>query len=138
VANDFEVSRHVAADPDAVWAVAGDAGGITAWFAAVREVRVEGDVRTATVANGAVLVERLVDRDDAARRYSYSVVSGIPGLTSHRATIRVEPADGGGSTVHWRQTMTSEVEGYDGEQRLRGVMTDALAALRDIVEERPG
>lgn len=135
MANDFEVGVDVAADPDAAWRVAGDPAGITAWFGAVTACSVEGDLRTATMANGAVLVERLVDRDEAARRYSYEVVSGIPGITAHRATIRVEPGDGG-CRVLWRQTVTSEVEGYDAERRLRGVMTAGLESLRDLVEGR--
>jgi hypothetical protein len=85
------------------------------------------------MASGAVLVERIVDRDDAARSYSYSVLEGIPGLTSHRADIRVEAARGG-SRVLWRQAATSDVPGYDIEARLRGVMTAGLERLRDLVE----
>lgn len=133
MANDFEVTIDVVAPPDAAWALAGDPARVHEWFAPVVSLEVDGDTRTATMGNGAVLVERVVDRDDAARRYSYEVVSGIPGLTSHRATIRVD-GRGGGSTVGWRQTATSEVEGYDMERRLAGVMTAGLERLRDILE----
>ena len=135
MANDFEVSVDVAAPPDATWALAGDPARIQEWFAAVESVEVEGDRRTARMRHGAVLVERLVDRDDAARTYSYEVESGIPQLTSHRATIRVEERPGG-SRVSWRQTVTSDAEGYDAEQRLAGVMTAGLEALRDRLEAR--
>ena len=76
-----------------------------------------------------------MERDDPARAYSYSVLSGIPGLTSHRATLRVVEAPAG-SRVLWRQTAASEVEGYDIESRLAGVMTAGLERLRDIVEGR--
>ncbi|MGD9572024.1 MAG: SRPBCC family protein [Thermoleophilia bacterium] len=133
MANDFEVGVDVAADPDAAWAMAGDPVGIQDWFAPVASITVDGDVRTVTMGNGAELTERLVDRDDAARRYSYVVLSGIPGLTSHKATIRVEEAPGG-SRVLWRQTATSDVEGYDIEARLSGVMTAALEELRTRLE----
>jgi len=136
MANDFEVSADVAAPPDAVWRVAGDPGAVGEWFGAVSECRMDGDTRTVTMRNGATLVERIVDRDDDARTYSYEVVSGIPGLLRHRATIRVEPT-GGGSRVHWRQTGESEVEGYDMESRLRGVMTSGLNGLRALVEDGP-
>ena len=91
VANDFEVVMDMAAPPDAVWALAGDPGRIGEWFAPVAACEMDGDVRTVTMGNGAVLVER-VERDDPARAYSYSVLSGIPGLTSHRATLRVVEA----------------------------------------------
>lgn len=133
MANDFEVGVDVAADPDAAWALAGDPVAIRDWFAPVADIAVEGDLRTVTMAGGATLVERLVDRDDAARSYSYVVESGIPGLTSHRATIRVQEAPGG-SRVLWRQTATSEVEGYDIEARLSGVMTAALQELKARLE----
>lgn len=135
MANDFEVGVDVAVPPDEAWALAGDPARVTEWFPAVRSVEMDGDVRTATMGNGAVLIERLVDRDDAARTYSYEVVSGIPGLTSHRATIRVSEAPGG-SRVSWRQTATSEVEGYDIEARLSGVMSAGLESLRDRLEGR--
>jgi hypothetical protein len=83
--------------------------------------------------NGAVLVERLTHRDDAARTYSYEVMEGIPGLTSHRATIRVEESPAG-SRVLWRQAATSDVEGYDIEARLAGVMSAGLANLKAALE----
>lgn len=133
MANDFEVAVDVGVDPDTAWAMAGDPVGIRDWFAPVSEIAVEGDLRTVTMGNGATLTERLVDRDDAERTYSYVVESGIPGLTSHRATIRVVEARGG-SRVLWRQTATSEVEGYDIEARLGGVMSAALTELKARLE----
>lgn len=137
MANDFEVGVDVGVPPDAAWALAGDPERITEWFSAAAECEVVGDERRVTLANGARLVERLVDRDDAAREYSYVVESGIPGLTSHRATVRVAEAPGG-SRVVWRQQATSDVEGYDIESRLRGVMTAGLERLRDVLEEAAG
>lgn len=137
VANDFEVAVDVAVPPDTAWGLAGDPVRIHEWFAPASDTAVEGDLRTVTMANGAQLVERLVDRDDAARTYSYVVEQGIPGLTSHRATIRVEEASAG-SRVLWRQTATSEVEGYDIEARLSAPMTAALGVLRARLEGEAG
>lgn len=137
MANDFEVGVNVAVPPDAAWALAGDPARVTEWFTAAAECTVEGDERRVTLGNGASLVERLVDRDEAGREYSYVVESGIPGLTSHRATIRVDEAPGG-SRVLWRQTATSEVEGYDIETRLSGVMTAGLENLRAVLEGSAG
>ncbi len=133
MANDFEVGVDVAVPPETAWELAGDPARVGEWFTAVVECDVVGDERRVTMGNGAALVERLVDRDAAARRYSYVVESGIPGLTSHRATIRVEDAPGG-SRVLWRQIATSDVEGYDIESRLSGVMTAGLESLRDTLE----
>jgi len=133
MANDFEVGVDVAVPPDRAWELAGDPGRVGEWFGPVVACEVTGDVRRATMGNGAVLVERLIDRDEAGRSYSYTVIEGIPGLTSHRATVRVVEAPGG-SRVLWRQTATSDVEGYDIESRLGGVMTAGLESLRDRLE----
>lgn len=137
MANDFTARVTTAVPPAAAWKLAGDPERIPEWFTPVVEARVDGDERTVVMANGAELVERLVDRDDTAHRYSYEVVSGIPGLTSHRATIAVEAA-GDGSEISWRQQATSSVEGYDIEARLGGIMRQGLDHLRDILEGATG
>lgn len=134
MANDFEVSIDVAAPADLTWELAGDPARIGEWFAAVDTVEMDGDMRIATMKNGARLVERLADRDDLGRAYSYEVVSGIPNLIRHRATISVEQLPDG-SRVRWRQTVESEAEGYDAERRLSGVMRQGLESLRDQVED---
>lgn len=136
MSNDFEVGVDVAVAPDVAWALAGDPVRIIEWFDPVVEVIMAGDERTATLGNGAVLVERIVARDDTAHSYSYEVLSGIPGMTSHRATIRVIEAPGG-SRVLWRQTATSDVEGYDIEARLSQVMLEGLQNLGAMLEGSP-
>ena len=136
MANDFEVGVDVAVPPDAAWALAGDPARVGEWFAPVVACEVSDGVRRATMGSGAVLVERLVDRDEAARSYSYTVIEGIPGLTSHRATVRVVEAPGG-SRVLWRQTATSDTEGYDIESRLSGVMSAGLQSLKERLEAGP-
>jgi len=133
MANDFEVFVDTAVSADAAWALAGDPASVPEWFGPVTSVEIRGDVRRAVMGNGAETVERLVERDDVARHYSYVVLSGIPDLTSHRATIRVEPTPGG-SRIVWRQTATSSKPDYDIEARLRGVMTAGLERMRDILQ----
>ncbi len=137
MANDFEVFVDTTVSADHAWALAGDPAAVPAWFPAVKSVELDGDIRRAEMANGAEIVERLVDRDDAARQYSYVVVSGIPSLTSHRATMRVEPTPGG-ARIFWRQTATSSNPDYDIESRLRGVMTSALERMRAMLESGEG
>jgi len=133
MANDFEVFVDTTVSAGHAWALAGDPAAVPAWFRAVKSVEIDGDIRRAEMANGAEIVERLVDRDDAARQYSYVVVSGIPSLTSHRATMRVEPTPGG-ARIFWRQTATSSNPDYDIESRLRGVMMSGLERMRAILE----
>ena len=137
MANDFTVSVDVAAPPHQAWELAGDPARVHEWFGPVVAVSVDDDLRTVEMANGAILKERLVERDEPGLSYSYEVVEGIPGLTSHRATIAVTPAEQG-STIHWRQTATSEREDYDIEARLAGVLTAGLERLRDVLEGATG
>jgi polyketide cyclase/dehydrase/lipid transport protein len=137
MANDFEVGVDMAIPADEAWVLVGDPARIGEWFSPVVSCEMKGEERRTTMGSGAVLVERIVDHDDAARSYSYTVVSGIPGLTSHRATVRVDEAPGG-CRVLWRQTATSEIEGYDIEARLAAVMTAGLESLRDTLEGAGG
>lgn len=59
-----------------VWAVIGDfaAGPLRMAPGFVIDTRLEGDTRVVTFADGTVARERLVGRDDEARRIAYSVV----------------------------------------------------------------
>lgn len=133
MANDFEVTVDVQAPATATWTLAGDPGRIDEWFGAVESVTLDGDVRTALMKGGARLVERIVDRDEERRTYSYEVIDGIPHIITHRATITVDETPHG-SRVRWRQTVTSRDEAYDAERRLAGVMLAGLESLRDVIE----
>jgi hypothetical protein len=84
--------------PDAVWAVAGDFGGIAGWMPGMESCRVEGENRILETM-GMTITEKLVAKDDSARAITYSIVDGVP-IESHEATITVHAA-GDGSHVTW-------------------------------------
>jgi hypothetical protein len=132
MANAFSVSIDVAVPPDAAWAVVGDPTSIPRWYRAYESCTVDGDTRILTRADGAVLEERLLERDDDARVYAYSVLSGVP-LRSHRASFEVQPAPGG-SRVVWRTEGEPEDPEADLEERLAARQRQALEALRDLLE----
>lgn len=137
MANDFTVSVHVAVPPHQAWELAGDPGRVHEWFGPVVATRMDDDIRTVEMASGAVLVERVTHGEPGELSYSYEVLEGIPGLTSHRATLWVAVADRG-CTINWRQTATSDNPDYDIEARLSGVMTAGLERLRDVLEGAAG
>lgn len=137
MANDFTVAVDVAVPPHQAWDLAGDPARVHEWFGPVVATRIEGDLRTVEMANGAVLVERLLDDATNDLTYSYSVQEGIPALTEHRATIWVEAA-ARGCTINWRQEASSDDPDYDIEARLAGVMTAGLERLRDVLEGAVG
>jgi len=92
------VDVTVGAPPDVVWEKVGDFGGVADFFPGIDSFRLEGDERVIGMF-GMEIRERLISRDEAARRLTSSVVDGVP-IESHSATITVEPA-GEGSKVTW-------------------------------------
>jgi carbon monoxide dehydrogenase subunit G len=88
----------VDATPDEVWAKVGDFGGVGDFLPGIDTFRLEGDDRIIGMF-GMEIRERLLNRDDATRSISYSVIEGVP-IESHTATMTVE-ADGDGSKVTW-------------------------------------
>jgi carbon monoxide dehydrogenase subunit G len=86
--------------PDEVWKLVREFGGLETWMPGVESCVVDGDMRTIGMM-GMQVKEQLRERDDAARRFSYSLVeSPLGNLESHLVTIAVEP-EGNGSHVTW-------------------------------------
>jgi uncharacterized protein YndB with AHSA1/START domain len=96
----IQKEMYVAASPDHVWAAFRDIGAIDRRLARgfVTDVKLEGDTRIVTFANGVVARERIIDVDDAKHRLAYSVVEGRP--THHHAAFQVF-AEGAGSRLVW-------------------------------------
>jgi carbon monoxide dehydrogenase subunit G len=86
--------------PDDVWKLVREFGGLEQWMPGVESCVVDGDVRTIGMM-GIEVKERLRERDDAGRRFSYSLIESPMGnLESHLVTIAVDP-EGTGSHVTW-------------------------------------
>lgn len=93
--------RHeadIAASADDVWKVVSDFGDLS-YFPGLEEaeIRVDGETRYVPF-GGDEIVERLVERDDDARRFAYSIITAPLPIESHQATFTVE-ATGDGSRV---------------------------------------
>ncbi|MGB1526985.1 MAG: SRPBCC family protein, partial [Miltoncostaeaceae bacterium] len=96
---------------------------------------VEDGVRTLERADGAVVVEDLLTRDDDGMTYSYAVTAGLP-LAEHEASFTVAP-DGDGSRVIWRTHAVHEDPSIDMEARLAERQREALDGLRAVLEAGP-
>src|SRR5262249_855835 len=96
----------IAADPDTVWKLVGDYGGLDTWMAGIDSCTLEGDDRVLAMM-GMTIRERLLSRDDARRTLTYSVVEIPVPIEHHEATITVEPA-GKGSKVTWAVDVTPD------------------------------
>ena len=109
---------------DAVWAVAGDFGGIGDWMPGIESCVVDGDDRILKMM-GMEITERLQRRDDEAREIVYGIVGGVP-VGNHKATITVIP-EGNDSLVTW----DVEVEPDDMTEMMQGIYQQSLQALKD-------
>jgi hypothetical protein len=75
----------------------------------ITECALEGEVRTVTFANGAIVRERLVTCDEGARRLVYGVVGGS--FEFHSASLQAEPVTDTRCRVIWITDFLPEARG---------------------------
>ena len=132
------VSEPIAMEPDRLWALVGDFGGLTGWLPAISRCNVEGSGVGALRLLGFVGAdvyarERQDARDEAGRSYSYSVVATDLPIASYAANVTVTP-DGTGSRLTWSSSFAG-TPGSD-EAALVGMIEqtyrDGVKRLREI------
>jgi len=115
------------ASPDAAWALVGDYYGLGDWMPGIDECVADGDDRVLAMM-GMSVRERLLERDETARRIRYSIVDGVP-IESHEATITVHP-DGDGARIVWDVSATpDEMAGM-----MQGIYQGSLEAVKAKLE----
>jgi hypothetical protein len=126
----------VAADPGAVWALAGDSGSIATWVPATDSSRLEGDVRHATFAGGGGdATERIVEHEDAARTYLYEYLAGPLALAEYRSRLSVRDHAHGAEVVWVADFAAASAEEEAGlAQAISGIYRDALTELKHRLE----
>ncbi len=122
----------VDAPASATWDLVGDPASVPRWYPKYETADVTGRKRILRNADGGELVETLDDRDDAARRYSYTVISGAP-VSSYHASFEVQEREGG-SRVVWTVEAEPKDPSVDLEARLVPTQEDALQRIKEIVE----
>lgn len=113
---------------DTVWAAVRDVAHPHHLFAGVlTDASFDGDTRVVTFTSGAVVRERIVDVDDAARRLAYTVVGGP--FLHHQASLTVTEEPDGTSTLTW----TTDLLADDLAPMVEGLMEQgALAATATL------
>jgi hypothetical protein len=97
-------SQSLPATAAEVWELVGGFNALPEWHPAVRASTLEegGRVRRLELADGALLVERMVTFDESEHSYGYSIEQGPLPVSGYRSTVRViEQPSGGGSRVEW-------------------------------------
>ncbi|HTZ86247.1 MAG TPA: SRPBCC family protein [Solirubrobacteraceae bacterium] len=89
------------ADPAEVWSALGDWGALHERLVPgfVVDTRLDGEDRIVTFANGAVMREVMLDRDDSARRLAWTIVDGP--YTHHTGCAQVFEAGPGRARFVW-------------------------------------
>ena len=132
MANDYELTIDVEAPAAVTWSVLGDLDSVPRWFTKYVECQTVGDIRTLRNAEGGELVERILDRDDEARRYSYTVIAGPP-LAHHEASFQVL-ARGQDSTIVWHTNAQFLDSTIDTQERLGAAQMEGLTRLKALCE----
>lgn len=116
--------------PDHVWSVVGDIGGLSAWMPGVEKSSLVGDERVCELPDGSVpLVEKVLSRDDANRRYDYTILDGPMNFDHYRAAMWVEP-EGAGSRFTWEMT----IEPDEAAEPMKTVAAAGAEALKSHIE----
>jgi len=128
-------SVTIDADPDRVWAVAGDPATISEWLPAIATSSVDGEQRSCTTVDGADLHERIVERSDDDRFSVYEITDSPMPLASYRPRLSVD-----GHTGHSHVTWTADFEPAEGgdagelEATFSQIYRDGLESVRLQVE----
>jgi hypothetical protein len=108
-----------ASSADVAWAKVGVFCGVANYCPELKcELSADGKTRMLTTARG-VSINQLESRDDTARTYSYTMISGPLPVANYHSTISVVPA-GAGSVIVW-----------SGKYDAKGVSDFAAKALID-------
>ena len=119
----------VSVSPEAAWDAIRDFGNVYERLVPgfLTASRMDGDARIVTFANGMVLREPLVSRDDTARRLGYSALGGR--FTHYNAALQVFDAEPG-SRILWTVDLLPD----DLAPMAEELMIQAAAVIKRTLE----
>lgn len=121
------ITAQVNASPDQVWRLIGGFDALPDWHPLITrsEAQEGGRIRRLTLADGAVVIERLLSFSENDRTYIYAIIGGPIPVAHYRATLRVVARAGQpGSTVEW----SSEFEPAGAPE------ADVVALIRGVFQ----
>jgi hypothetical protein len=122
-------SKRFDRSAEELWKRVGGWDSIHKWHPAVKstDVSKDGSLRTLTLGDGAILVEKLLEQ--GKRSYSYRFEESPLPVKNYRATIQVR-ADGGGSILEWAGTFDpAGISESDAVNLIEGIYQAGLDAL---------
>lgn len=132
---DADAKIETAGTVDKAWALIGDFCGIKDWHPVVANCELKevdgAKIRTLTTTDGAVLVEKLTNWDDAAHSYSYEILESPLPVANYVSTLKVED-NGGTAAIDWSSTF--DAKGASDEEAAKiiiGIYDAGLGSLKE-------
>ena len=124
------VTQSINATADAVWATVGQPENISQWHPAIAASPRDGDVRRCVLANGAELVEEVLEQNDHERFYRYAITDSPLPVKDYRARISVSQ-QGSSCTLCWEATFEPLAPAAEVEAMIEGVMQAGIESVRE-------
>jgi len=124
---------ELGAGADEVWKLVRDFGGFIEAMGVPVELAGEGIGQTRKISLGSEpTVERLEERDDAARRLVYSILSGPLPVTNYLSTMQLSPIGDGRTRLDWSSTFDpgAGISEADASKVVSGVYKGGIGALQ--------
>jgi hypothetical protein len=113
------------------WKVVGDFIGLIEGMGLPVEVEGEGIGQTRKISMGpAPIIERLEERDEAAKKIVYSIVEGPLPVSSYVSTMQLRDAGEGRSKLTWSSTFEPVGDEAAAKQIVSGIYTGGIAGLQ--------
>lgn len=126
----INLETNLAVSADELWGKVKDVGSISAFLDVISESSVDGDQRSCTMADGAVLAETIISIDDDLQRVAYTITDSPFGIEAHSASMQVTDLGEGRSMFQW----TTDVK----PDALAGALGPMLAGEVTKLEQRFG
>ncbi|MDR2306648.1 MAG: SRPBCC family protein [Paucimonas sp.] len=123
-------------DADRVWQLIGGFDALPDWLPFIPESALSegGRVRTLKSVDGDTIIERLLDYNEAGRRYSYTILSGPAPVHDYESTLRVV-ATAQGARIEWSGSFVPDgITDAEATEMFFSIYRDGLAALKQQLE----
>ena len=113
------------------WKVVGDFVGLIEGMGLPVEVEGEGIGQTRKISMGpAPIIERLEERDEAAKKIVYSIVEGPLPVSSYVSTMQLADAGEGRSKLTWSSTFEPVGDEATAKQIVSGIYDGGIKGLQ--------
>ena len=133
---DADQKIEAAGSVDNAWALIGDFCGIANWHPAIAKCEMKemdgAKLRTLTTQDGALIVEKLTNWDDAAHSYSYEILESPLPVANYASTIKVEAGSAADTVaIDWSSTFDAKgASDEDAKKTILGIYDAGLGSLK--------